>query len=86
MFQSKDPQPLIDGHTVQIKENVRQSRDQRKFADQYIVSYRGQNDKYEYRKAFYVKRGETFIPPTSGTHKELNDMLYYNVDKNFPHS
>lgn len=86
MLQTHDPQILIGGHTVQIRENVRQSRDERKFADQYIVSYRGQNDFAEYRKAFYVKKGRNFYPPpTSGTHKELNDMFYTNVDKNFPH-
>lgn len=85
MLQSKDTETLVNGHIVQIRENVRQSRDERKFADQYIVSYRGLNDKAEYRKAFYVKRGETFVPPFSGTHKVLNDMLYTNVDKYFPH-
>jgi hypothetical protein len=58
-------------HIVKIERNKRCFFDRRKIADWYICSYYDFNN-HEYRKSFWVKCGNNFVPILSGTHDELN--------------
>lgn len=59
--------------TVRVDNDVRLSSDQRYKVDRHIVEYRD-NENNEYRKSFFVRRGEEPNIPKSGTSFELSAL------------